>query len=98
MRCSSLVARLLGAVAVLVVGVVHLQAHNGPYAAIPTIGTLFIVNFVAAVAIGGALLLPLERIAGRWAGPTVAVVTLAGIGLAGGSLVMLYVSERGIKL
>ncbi len=92
---SSLVARLLGAVAVLIVGVIHLQAHDGPYAAVPTIGELFILNFVAATVIGAALLLPLERIAGRWSGIAVTLVTLAGIGLAAGSFVMLIISEHG---
>ena len=92
---ASLITRLGGAVAVLVVGVVHLEAHDGPYAEVDTIGGLFIVNFVAATAIGAALLLPLERFAGRWGIIAVILVSLAGIGLAGGSLVMLIVAEHG---
>jgi hypothetical protein len=95
LRRGSLVTRVLGAITLIVVGVVHLQAYGGPYAAVPTIGTLFLVNFVAAATIGAALLLPLERIAGRWATWAVVLVSLAGIGLAGGSLVMLYLSEHG---
>jgi hypothetical protein len=92
---GSLITRLAGAVAVLVVGVVHLEAYNGPYSAVSPIGELFIVNFVAATTIGVALLLPLERFAGRWGTVAVALVSLAGIGLAGGSLVMLIVAEHG---
>ena len=56
-------ARGFGALAVLLVGVVHLQQYLGPYAPIPTIGALFIVNFVAATVIGVALLAPIEHIA-----------------------------------
>ena len=93
-RWSWLVARGLGAVAVLAVGAIHLDQYYGPYAAIPTIGTLFVVNFVAAMVIGAALLLPLEHLTGRWAGAAVALVTAGGIALAGGSFVLLLISER----
>jgi hypothetical protein len=93
---GSLATRLLGAITLILVGVVHLQAYGGPYAAVPTIGTLFLVNFVAATTIGAALLVPLERITGRrWATFAVVLVSLAGVGLAGSSLVLLYVSEHG---
>ncbi len=93
-RWGWLIARGLGALSVLAVGVIHLQQYYGPYAAIPTIGTLFVVNFVAATVIGVALLLPLEDLAGRWAGAVVALVTAGGIALAGGSFVLLLISER----
>jgi hypothetical protein len=93
-RWGWLVARGLGAVAVLAVGAIHLQQYYGPYAAIPTIGTLFVVNFVAAMVIGVALLLPLEHLTGRWAGAAVALVTVGGLALAAGSFVLLLISER----
>jgi hypothetical protein len=93
-RWGWLVARGLGAAAVLATGAIHLEQYKGPYAAIPTIGTLFVVNFVAATFIGLALLAPLEHIAGRWSGPVVALVTAAGIALTAGSFVMLAISER----
>ena len=93
-RWGWLIGRVLGAVAVLVVGVVHLQQYRGPYAAIPTIGTLFLVNFAAAMAIGAALLLPIEHLTGRWASRAVALVTSSGIVLAAVSFVMLWISER----
>ena len=70
-----MVARGLGAMAVLVTGAVHLDQYFGPYRAIPTIGTLFIVNFVAATVIGVALLAPIEHLAGRSAGAAIALVT-----------------------
>jgi hypothetical protein len=92
---ASLVTRFAGAVALLVVGVVHLQAYGGPYSAVPTIGVLFLVNFAAATAIGGTLLGPLERLAGRWGGTVLALATVGGIGLAAGSLAMLIVAEHG---
>jgi hypothetical protein len=86
--------RFLGALAVLVVGAVHLQQYLDSYSAIPTIGTLFLVNFGAAVVISVALLAPLEHLAGRWAGPAVALASAAGIALCAGSLVLLLISER----
>ena len=89
-----LVPRILGAIAVVVSGVVHLDTYFGPYREIPTIGQLFIVNFVAASLIGVALLLPIEHLAGRWAGVAFAVTAAAGIALTAGSFVMLMISER----
>jgi hypothetical protein len=88
-----LVARGLGAVAVIVVGVIHLDQYKGAYGDVPTIGALFMVNFVAAIVIGVALLSPLEHV-GRLGAVLVGLVALAGIGLAGGSFVMLLISEH----
>jgi hypothetical protein len=89
-----LVARFLGALAVLAVGVIHLQQYFGPYSTIPNIGTLFLVNFGAATIIGLALLAPTERLTGRTAGAAIVVVTLAGIALSAGSFVLLAISEQ----
>ena len=93
-RSRWLVLRYLGALVVLAVGLVHLQQYFGPYAQIPTIGTLFLVNFAAAAAISLALLAPLEHLTGRWAGAAVALVTIGGITLGAGSFVLLTISER----
>jgi hypothetical protein len=93
-RWGWLVARGLGALAVLAAGAVHLQQYFGSYSAIPTIGALFVVNFAGATAIGLALLAPLEHLTGRWAGAAVALVTVGGIALSGGSFVLLLISER----
>jgi hypothetical protein len=94
LRWGWLVPRFLGAVAVVVSGVVHLQQYFGPYREIPTIGQLFIVDFVAATLIGVALLAPVEHLAGRFAGAAIALLSAAGIALTAGSLVMLAISER----
>ena len=93
-RSSWLVARALGALAVLLIAAVHLDQYMGPYEAIPTIGTLFVVNFVAATVISLALLAPIEHLAGRWAGVAVALATVSGIGLAATSFTLLLISER----
>jgi hypothetical protein len=90
-----LVARFAGALAVLGVGIVHLDQYLGPYADIPTIGSLFIANFVGALTIAGALLAPLEHLCRRRAALVVAAVAGAGIALCAGSFVMLLISERG---
>jgi hypothetical protein len=92
---GSLITRLLGATSVIVIGVIHLAAYGGPYAAVPTIGPLFLVNFFAAAAIGLALLIPLERLLGRWGGAAVVIASVGGIVLAAGTLVMLVISEHG---
>jgi hypothetical protein len=94
-RALWLGARALGALAVLAVGAVHLQQYSILYSAIPTIGTLFILNFVGATAIGVGLLAPLETLLGRrWGGLAVGLLTLAGIGLAATSFAFLAISEQ----
>jgi hypothetical protein len=89
-----LAARVLGAVGVLAVGGVHLHEYRGLYSAIPTIGTLFLLNFVAATLIGVGLLAPVEHLLGRWGSAVVALFATAGAGLAATSFVILYISER----
>ena len=54
------VVRAVGALSLLAVGAVHLQQYLYLYSAIPTIGTLFVLNFVGATAIGLGLLAPVE--------------------------------------
>jgi hypothetical protein len=71
-----------------------LDEYRGPYGAIPTIGPLFLANFIAAFVISGALLAPLEHLNGR-SGLVVIAVAGAGIALSAGSFVMLLISERG---
>jgi hypothetical protein len=57
-------ARTLGALALLVVGGVHFQQyHYEFYSAIPTIGPLFLANFVAATGLGLFLLAPVRPLA-----------------------------------
>ena len=96
-RRRSIIARAalyLGALAVLLTGVLHLQQYYGQdYSTIPTIGTLFFLNFVSAVVVAVGLIAPLERVAGRYADAIRALFALGGIGIAAGSLVGLFVSE-----
>jgi hypothetical protein len=89
-----LAARALGALAVLTVGAVHLQQYFKLYSSVPTIGTLFVLNFAGATVIGLALLVPLERLLGRLGDAGVALFAAGGIVLAGTSFVLLFVSER----
>jgi hypothetical protein len=90
-----LTVRGLGALAVIAVGLIHLQQYLERYSEIPTIGTLFVLNFAGATAIGLGLLAPVERIVGRrWGGATLGLLALAGIGLAATAFVFLMISER----
>ena len=84
------ILRTLGAIAVLVVGAVHLQQYFGDhFDVVPIIGPLFLLNFVGATVIGLGLLVPAARL--RLAHPLLAV---GGIGLAATSFVLLFVSEH----
>jgi hypothetical protein len=90
-----LTVRGLGALAVIAVGLIHLQQYLERYSEIPTIGTLFVLNFAGATAIGLGLLAPVERIVGRrWGGAALGLLALAGIGLAATAFVFLMISER----
>jgi hypothetical protein len=91
---TGLVTRYLGAAALLGVGVDHLQQYSaGFYSAIPTIGTLFVLNFAAAATVACALVAPVQRLPGRAGRLAVPLLALAGIGVAAGSLAGLLVSE-----
>lgn len=94
-RSPWLGARVLGALAVMAVGAIHLQQYETLYSAIPTIGTLFVLNFAGATAIGLGLLAPLDTVLGRrWGGAAVGLLTLAGIGLAATAFAFLLISEH----
>jgi hypothetical protein len=88
------IARYLGAVSVLVVGAIHAQQYYDAYFyVVPTIGTLFLLNFVGAGVVGVVLLAPVRRL-GRTIGDLILVLAaLGGIGVALGSLVSLLISE-----
>ena len=89
-------ARYLGAIALLGVGLDHLEQFSvDHYSAIPTIGTLFALNFASAALLALGLLAPAQRLpgrAGRWAVP---VLACGGISVAAGSLAGLAASESG---
>src|SRR5207244_17306 len=90
----TLTARFLGALALLAVGAVHLQQYEYLYSAIPTIGTLFVLNFVGATLIGLGLLAPLERSLGRVGSAAVGLLALGGAVQAATAFVFLLVAER----
>ena len=93
---ASRVTRLLGALSLLGVGAAHLQQYAAEsYSAVPTIGTLFILNFVSATAVAVVLVLPLGRIAGRPGAALHAACAASGIAIATGALAGLVVSEHG---
>ena len=87
-------ALYLGAVSVLATGVDHIQQYySADYSTVPTIGTLFFLNFVSAVIVAVGLVAPLGRVAGRYADAIRALFALGGIGIAVLSLAGLFVSE-----
>jgi hypothetical protein len=90
-----LAVRGLGALAVLAVGAIHLHEYDKLYSTIPTIGTLFMLNFIGATAIGLGLLAPVERILGGRLGATaLGALALGGIGLAATAFVFLAIAEQ----
>jgi uncharacterized protein (UPF0261 family) len=87
-------ALYLGALAVLATGVDHIQQYYGAdYSSVPTIGTLFFLNFVTAVIVAVGLVAPLGRVAGRYEDVVRAAFAVAGIALAVGALAGLCISE-----
>jgi hypothetical protein len=87
-------SRYLGALAVLATGVAHIEQYTvDNYSTVPTIGTLFLLNFVAAIVISVGLVAPLRRVAGRYTDAARALLAVGGIGLAVLSLAGLFVSE-----
>lgn len=86
--------RYLGALAVLATGVAHIEQYSvDNYSTVPTIGTLFLLNFIAAIVIAAGLIAPVRRVTGRYGDTILALLAVCGIGLAVGSLVGLFVSE-----
>jgi hypothetical protein len=87
--------RRLAAIALLAVGAVHLEQYTvAHYSAVPTIGVLFLANFVAATAFGLALLAPLEAISPRLGRFIYPMAALGGLGVSAGALAALLISER----
>jgi hypothetical protein len=90
-----LVVRGLGALLLLFVGADHYYEYAvDGYSVLPTIGTLFLLNFVSAMVIGLVLLAPLDRLLHRAGAIVLKGAALAGFGIAASSLVALLVSEQ----
>jgi hypothetical protein len=89
-RRTSGVLRVVGALAIMVVGAVHLEQYFAVhYDVVPVIAPLFVLNFVGAMGIGLVLLVPAARLR-----TLQALAALGGIALAGTSFVFLFVSEH----
>jgi hypothetical protein len=89
--------RFIGALAILAVGAVHLQQYIGEdYSAIPTIGTLFLLNAIGSAVVGIGLLAPIRRLAASpRADAAIGLLALGAVAIAVGSLVALFISESG---
>jgi hypothetical protein len=73
---------------------VHYQPyHYNSYSAIPTIGPLFLANFVSATALGRFLVSPLRSLR-RLGDIPDQLAPLAGVGVAAGALSALLISEQ----
>lgn len=89
------VLRLLGALALLGVGAVHIdQYFIVYYHVVPVIGTLFLLNLIGAVVIAVLLILPIERLFGGGGPAVLGLLAFAGIALAVASGVFLLISEH----
>ena len=77
------IARYLGALSLVVVGIIHAQQYYYDYFnVVPTIGTLFLLSFVGAGVVGAMLIIPVRRL-GRNIGDLILVLAaLGGIGIA----------------
>lgn len=89
------IVRLTAAASLFAVGAVHIQQYAvNNYSTVPTIGPLFLVNFIGATVLGFYFLIPAGRHPGRlrfWADTAAA---LTGLSVAGGALVGLLISEH----
>jgi hypothetical protein len=87
--------RVLGAAALFAVAADHLYEYRvDHYSAIPTIGTLFLLNGFSATALGLTLLVATERrLPRRLATVVVPSLAASGIAIAATSLTALFVSE-----
>ena len=66
---ARLAVRVLGALLLLFVGADHYYEYSvDQYSVLPTIGTLFLLNFISATAVGLLLLAPLGRLFHRFGG------------------------------
>jgi hypothetical protein len=95
-RSRSLTAtRMLAGITLLLIGGIHYQQYRYAfYSAIPTIGPLFLLNFIGATALGVFLLAPGKSRLGRLGNLLEQLTALAGIGLAVSGAAALVISEN----
>jgi hypothetical protein len=89
------IARAVAAIALLVTGASHLEQYLVVhFSDIPTIGPLFLLNFIAATSPGLVLLIPIGGSARRGRMLFESLAALAGIGVATGAMAALLISEQ----
>jgi hypothetical protein len=90
-----LTIRAICALALFAIGFDHLYEYTvDHYSAIPTIGTLFLLNTIGGFALGIAVLIPTERFVRRRVSELFTLsVAAGGFSLAAGSLAGLFISE-----
>jgi hypothetical protein len=90
-----LAVRAVGAILLLFVGADHYYEYSvDQYSVLPTIGTLFLLNFISAAVVGLTLLTPLERLSRRFGKIALELAALSGFAIAATSLVALLISEH----
>src|SRR6476646_10388322 len=73
--------RYIGAFAVVATGVAHIEQYAvDNYSTVPTIGTLFLLNFITAIVIAVGLIAPIRHVTGRYTDAIGAVLPVGGIG------------------
>ncbi len=89
------ISRLIGALALLATGGIHLEQYIvDDYRAIPTIGPLFLLNFIGGTILGLYFLVPARAHVGRRRSLVDWVAALSGWALGAGGLVALLISEH----
>lgn len=88
-------SRLIAAIALLATGTIHLEQYIvADYRVIPTIGPLFLLNFIAGTVLGIYLLVPVGATAGQVRRTADLAVAWSRLAVASGSLIALLLSER----
>jgi hypothetical protein len=88
------IARYLGAISIVFVGLVHAQQYYDAYfSVVPTIGPLFLLSFIGAGAVGAVLFAPVRRLAPKAGDAILALAALGAIGIALGTFAALLISE-----
>jgi hypothetical protein len=87
--------RLVASGSLLAIAGVHLQQYLGEdYRVIPTIGLLFLLNFIGGTTFGVYFLIPAGPRPSRIRSTVDAMAAVAALGLAAGAFVALFVSEH----
>ncbi|HUE28422.1 MAG TPA: hypothetical protein VMP89_16725 [Solirubrobacteraceae bacterium] len=87
-------SRFVGALALLATGGIHLEQYIvADYRVIPTIGPLFLLNFIGGTVLGLYFLVPAGAHPPRWRRLTDLVAAVSGWAIGVGGLVALFISE-----